>query len=172
MHFLTINVACLYKEVSFKIIFKYKDYKQSRFYNEWKKKCCEYSREYLKFGFIASPHNVQLRFGLVCKRIFFNKAMKLFRLKEHLDQKCIPTNFIFLLGEKILNLFIYFMSYYLYYICKYNLFKIIIFQRFFFIYCFLIFLKDIYIKFIKSFALTGYPRDILLVFLYLQKFCL
>lgn len=66
----------------------------------------------------------------------------------------MPTNFIFLLEGKILNLIVYFMSYYLYYICKYNLFKIILFQNIFFIYYFLIFFGDA----LRALLLLGIPR--------------
>jgi len=54
-----------------------------------KKKCRQYMEtppylKYLKFGFIASPHNVQLPFCLICEKTFSNEAMQPSQLKEHL----------------------------------------------------------------------------------------
>ncbi|XP_050528101.1 SCAN domain-containing protein 3-like [Daktulosphaira vitifoliae] len=51
-----------------------------------KKKCRQYLVEYLKFGFIASPLNVQLPFCLMCEKTFSNEAMKPSRLKDHLSK--------------------------------------------------------------------------------------
>uniref|UniRef100_A0ABM5G983 Zinc finger MYM-type protein 6-like n=1 Tax=Pogona vitticeps TaxID=103695 RepID=A0ABM5G983_9SAUR len=49
-----------------------------------KRKCRQYSTEYLKLGFIPSPSNVHLPFCLLCEKTFSNEAMKPSRLKEHL----------------------------------------------------------------------------------------
>ena len=51
-----------------------------------KKKCRQYSVEYLKFGFIESPTNPQQPMCLVCEKNFSNEAMKLSRLLEHLQK--------------------------------------------------------------------------------------
>lgn len=52
-----------------------------------KKKCRQYSAEYLKFGFIASPQNVQLPHCLLCDKTFTsNEAMKPSRMKDHLSR--------------------------------------------------------------------------------------
>lgn len=56
----------------------------------------------VKFGFIASPRNVQLRFGLVYKRIFSNKTMKPSRLKKHLS-KMHSDKFYFFIRRKFFN---------------------------------------------------------------------
>ena len=55
-----------------------------------KKKCRQYSVEYLKYGFIQSPTNPQQPMCLVCEKNFSNEAMKLYRLLEHL-QKIHPN---------------------------------------------------------------------------------
>ena len=49
-----------------------------------KKKCRQYSVEYLKYGFIQSPTNPQQPMRLVCEKNFSNEAMKPSRLLEHL----------------------------------------------------------------------------------------
>ena len=49
-----------------------------------KKKCGQYSVEYLKHGFIQSPTNPQQPMCLVCEKSFSNKAMKPSRLPKHL----------------------------------------------------------------------------------------
>ena len=49
-----------------------------------KRKCCQYLEEYLQFGFIPSPSNVQLPMCLVCGKSFSNEAMKPSRLLDHL----------------------------------------------------------------------------------------
>uniref|UniRef100_A0A3Q3B2L2 DUF4371 domain-containing protein n=1 Tax=Kryptolebias marmoratus TaxID=37003 RepID=A0A3Q3B2L2_KRYMA len=51
-----------------------------------KKKCHQYSVEYLDFGFIPSPTNAQLPLCLLCEQVFSNEAMKPSRLKEHLTK--------------------------------------------------------------------------------------
>ena len=52
-----------------------------------KRKCRQYSKEYLQFGFIPSPSNVQLLMCLVCGKSFSNEAMKPSRLLDHLKNK-------------------------------------------------------------------------------------
>lgn len=48
-----------------------------------KKVCRQYSTDYLKFGFITSPANLQLPMCLTCEKTFSNEAMKPSRLLEH-----------------------------------------------------------------------------------------
>lgn len=52
-----------------------------------KKKCRQYSVEYLTFGFITSPQNTQLPMCLLCNQVFSNEAMKPSRMMEHLKRK-------------------------------------------------------------------------------------
>ena len=49
-----------------------------------KKKCRQYSLDYLKFGFVPSPFNEQRPMCLICQAVFSNEAMKPSRLREHL----------------------------------------------------------------------------------------
>jgi zinc finger BED domain-containing protein 5/7/8/9 len=63
-----------------------------------KKVCRQYSIDYLKFGFIAAPHDERLPLCLVCGATFSNEAMKPSRLmqhleKIHLDKKDKPLSF-------------------------------------------------------------------------------
>ena len=51
-----------------------------------KKKCRQYSVEYLKYGFLQSPTNPQQPMCLVCEKNFSNEAMKPSRLLEHLQK--------------------------------------------------------------------------------------
>ena len=51
-----------------------------------KKKCRQYSVEYLKYGFIQSPTNPQQLMCLVCEKNFSNEAMKPSRLLEQLQK--------------------------------------------------------------------------------------
>lgn len=51
-----------------------------------KKKCRQYSIDYLKYGFIASPTNMQQPLCLLCEKSFSNEAMKPSRLSEHLTR--------------------------------------------------------------------------------------
>ena len=51
-----------------------------------KKKCRQYSVEYLKYGFIALPTNKQLPMCRLCEKTFSNEAMKPSRLYEHLEK--------------------------------------------------------------------------------------
>ena len=51
-----------------------------------KKKCRQYSVEYLKYGFIQSPTNPQQPMCLVCEKNLSNEAMKWSRLLEHLQK--------------------------------------------------------------------------------------
>lgn len=54
--------------------------------NTSKKKCRQYSVEYLKFGFITAPHNDQKPLCLICEKELSNEAMKPSRLAEHLKK--------------------------------------------------------------------------------------
>lgn len=51
-----------------------------------KKKCRQYSVEYLKYGFVPSPHNPKLPFCLICEKSLSNEAMKPSRLVDHLKR--------------------------------------------------------------------------------------
>uniref|UniRef100_A0A5S6QFW0 DUF4371 domain-containing protein n=1 Tax=Trichuris muris TaxID=70415 RepID=A0A5S6QFW0_TRIMR len=53
---------------------------------EAKKKCRQYSVEYLKYGFIPSPSNTQQPLCLLCEKVFSNESMKPSRLAEHLKK--------------------------------------------------------------------------------------
>jgi hypothetical protein len=50
-----------------------------------KRKCRQYSQDYLSFGFIESPNDNRLPFCLICKHTFSNEAMKPSRLRDHLQ---------------------------------------------------------------------------------------
>ena len=52
-----------------------------------KRKCRQYSVDYLSYGFIPSPYNCQLPMCLLCDHVFSNEAMKPSRLKEHFSTK-------------------------------------------------------------------------------------
>ena len=52
-----------------------------------KRKCRQYPEEYLQFGFIPFPSNVQVPMCLVCGKSFSNEAMKPLRLLDHLNNK-------------------------------------------------------------------------------------
>jgi hypothetical protein len=54
--------------------------------SEAKKKCRQYSIEYLKYGFTYSPANQFLPMCLTCQKNFSNEAMKPSRLQEHLNK--------------------------------------------------------------------------------------
>ena len=51
-----------------------------------KKKCRQYSVEYLKYGFVSAPQNQQQPMCLLCEKVFSNEAMKPSRLLEHLTK--------------------------------------------------------------------------------------
>lgn len=51
-----------------------------------KKKCRQYSIEYLKYGFAESSTNKSLPMCLICRKVFSNEAMKPSRLQEHLHK--------------------------------------------------------------------------------------
>ena len=53
---------------------------------ESKKKCRQYSVEYLKYGFIPDPKNEQLPKCLICEKSYSNEAMKPSRMTEHLKK--------------------------------------------------------------------------------------
>ncbi|KAG9466569.1 hypothetical protein GDO78_016401 [Eleutherodactylus coqui] len=48
-----------------------------------KKKCRQYSNEYLKYGFIPSPTSGQLPSCVVCEKAFSNETIKPSRLRDH-----------------------------------------------------------------------------------------
>lgn len=52
--------------------------------NSSKRKCRQYSIEYLKYGFVCNPSNKQQPMCLLCEKVFSNEAMKPSRIKEHL----------------------------------------------------------------------------------------
>lgn len=52
-----------------------------------KKKCRQYSIEYLKYGVIPSLNNEQLPLCLLCERTFSNEGMKPSRMSDHLKIK-------------------------------------------------------------------------------------
>lgn len=71
-----------------------------------RKKCRQYSLDYLKFGFIASPSNQQLPMCLICEKVFSNDAMKPSKMDDHLsrvhaDKKSKPLSFFQALKEKL-----------------------------------------------------------------------
>lgn len=56
---------------------------------ESKKKCRQYSVDYLKFGFIPSLSDKQLPMCLLCNKVLSNDAMKPSKLEDHL-RRCHP----------------------------------------------------------------------------------
>ena len=52
-----------------------------------KRKCRQFSEQYLQFGFIPFPSNVQLPMCLLCGKSFSNEAMKPSRLSDHSKKK-------------------------------------------------------------------------------------
>ncbi|KAJ8946519.1 hypothetical protein NQ318_004655 [Aromia moschata] len=58
---------------------------------EYKKKCRQYSVDYLKFGFIPSLSDKQLPMCLLCNKVLRNDAMKPSELEDHLS-RCHPDN--------------------------------------------------------------------------------
>lgn len=57
--------------------------------SESKKKCRQYSVDYLKFGFIPSLSDKQLPMCLLCNKVLDNDAMKPSKLQDHL-RRCHP----------------------------------------------------------------------------------
>ncbi|XP_045133133.1 protein FAM200B-like [Portunus trituberculatus] len=51
-----------------------------------KKKCRQYSQEYLKYGFITSLSNDTMPLCLLCEKTFSNDAMKPAKMKDHLER--------------------------------------------------------------------------------------
>ncbi|KRX69404.1 SCAN domain-containing protein 3 [Trichinella sp. T6] len=73
-----------------------------------KKKCRQYSQEYLKFGFIASLSNETMPMFLLYQKVFSNDAMKPSKMKDHLEKgftliRKIKILFFEVLKEKIRN---------------------------------------------------------------------
>ena len=56
---------------------------------EQKRKCRQYSVDYLKFGFILSPWDKHLPMCLLCNKVLCNDAMKPSKLEDHL-RRCHP----------------------------------------------------------------------------------
>ena len=52
-----------------------------------KKKCRQYSKEYLQFGFIHVPNKPQIPLCLICESTLVNDSMRPYKLKEHLENK-------------------------------------------------------------------------------------
>ncbi|CAH2004940.1 unnamed protein product [Acanthoscelides obtectus] len=57
--------------------------------SESKKKCRQYSVDYLKFGFIPSLPDNQSPMCLLCNNVLGNAAMKPSKLQDHL-RRCYP----------------------------------------------------------------------------------
>ena len=51
-----------------------------------KKKCRQYSQEYLKYGFVPSISNETKLMCLLCEKTFSNDAMKPAKMKDHLER--------------------------------------------------------------------------------------
>uniref|UniRef100_A0A5S6QPJ2 DUF4371 domain-containing protein n=1 Tax=Trichuris muris TaxID=70415 RepID=A0A5S6QPJ2_TRIMR len=54
--------------------------------SESKRKCRQYSSDYLKYGFVPSRSNRQLPMCLICEKVLSNEAMKPSRLLDHLTR--------------------------------------------------------------------------------------
>ena len=52
-----------------------------------KKKVCQYSNEFLKFGFIPAAHDERSPFCLLCVQTLTNESMKAGHLENHLKAK-------------------------------------------------------------------------------------
>ena len=52
-----------------------------------KKKCRQYSADYIKYGFVKSPCNEQLPMCLLCDQVFSNEGMKPSRIIVHLKSR-------------------------------------------------------------------------------------
>lgn len=70
-----------------------------------KRRCKQYSQEYLKFGFIPSFTNETKPMYILCEKAFSNDAMKPAKMKDHLemvqsDEKNKHLNFFKRLKEK------------------------------------------------------------------------
>ena len=50
-----------------------------------KKKVCQYSEEYLKFGFIPAVHDKRSPFYLLCQQCLTNESMKRGRLEAYVN---------------------------------------------------------------------------------------
>lgn len=79
----TLRLHCVYLFTIRSLVLKYGRPRMM----DLKKKCRQYSAEYLKYGFIVSPKNVQFPHCLLCDKTFTsNEAMKPSRMKEHLSR--------------------------------------------------------------------------------------
>ena len=52
-----------------------------------KKKCRQYSADYIKYGFVKSPSNEQLPMCLMCEQVFSNEGVKPSRMIDHLKSR-------------------------------------------------------------------------------------
>ena len=52
-----------------------------------KKKCRQYSADYIKYGFVKSPSNEQLPMCLMNEKVFSNEGMKPSRMIDHLKSR-------------------------------------------------------------------------------------
>ena len=52
-----------------------------------KKKCRQYSADYIKYGLDKSPSNEQLPMCLLCEQVFSNEGMKPSRMIDHLKSR-------------------------------------------------------------------------------------
>ena len=52
-----------------------------------KKKCRQYSGDYIKYGFVKSPCNDQLPMCLICEQVFSNEGIKPSRMIDHLKSR-------------------------------------------------------------------------------------
>ena len=52
-----------------------------------KKKCRQYSADYMKYGFVKSPYNEQFPMCLLCDQVFSNEGMKPSRMIVHLKSR-------------------------------------------------------------------------------------
>ncbi|KAJ8939125.1 hypothetical protein NQ318_012365 [Aromia moschata] len=67
---------------------------------ESKKKCRQYSVDYLKFGFIPSLSDKQLPMCIVCNKVLSNDAMKSSKLEDHL-RRCHPDKIVWSKNKSI-----------------------------------------------------------------------
>ncbi|GFX97068.1 SCAN domain-containing protein 3 [Trichonephila clavipes] len=73
---------------------------------ESKKKCRQYSVDYLKFGFIESVSDKRLPMCLLCNRVLCHDAMKPSKLEDHLrrwhpDKRSKDLKYFQILKEKL-----------------------------------------------------------------------
>ena len=67
-----------------------------------KKKNCQYSKKYLKFGFILATHDERSSFCLLFQQCFSNELMKLGDIEVHfklIHSACVNSNLNYLVFE-------------------------------------------------------------------------